>query len=289
MTRSWHRRCVVRMLLAAGVVGLAFPTAAWAQTDDALARAKSAGSIKVGLANQPPYSGLNPDGTLTGYVPKLVERIMASLGVPKVEGFVASYGELIPGLQAGRWDMIAASFRITKQRCEQVRFADPVTFDGGAIAYVPSQVADAPKSIADIGKAGLSAGILQGSYLIRVAEAQGVEAGKISQFPNNPSLIDGLLAKRVQVVVSTNASLLALQKARGGAFEIVYPLPDDPPVGSAPAFRMQDTTLHEAFQKELRALREKGELDRMSAEFGFAPPPDDLKSITAEEACARVN
>lgn len=273
--------CGLALMLGAG-------SAAPAQASGLLEELQAAGSVKVGLANQPPYSGLNPDGTVAGFVPTLIKEIMGRLGVPEVEGFVATYGELIPGLQAGRWHMIGASFRLTKERCEQVAFADPVTFDGGAIAYVPGETEKPGDSLASVAASGGPIGILQGSYLLQSAQAAGIDMDKVSQFPNNPSLIDGLLAERVPLVVSTNASLLGLQQARDGAFEIVYPLSDDPPKGSGPAFRPQDTDLHEAFQKELRAMKASGELDKMAAEFGFAPPPESLGDATAEAVCASL-
>lgn len=257
-----------------------------AQANGLLEELKAAGSIKVGLANQPPYSGLSPDGTVSGFVPTLIKDIMGRLGIPEVEGYVATYGELIPGLQAGRWHMIGASFRLTEERCAQVAFADPVTFDGGAIAYIPGETDKPDNSIAALAETGQPVGILQGSYLLTAAQEAGIDDANISQFPNNPSLIDGLLANRVPLVISTNASLLGLREARNDAFDIVYPLSDDPPKGSGPAFRPQDSDLRDAFQKELRAMKASGELDKLAAEFGFAPPPPSLADATAESVCA---
>ncbi len=280
-----------RQIVLGGMGGLGIamaPTVVRAQSD-VLADLRRAGVVKVGLANQPPYSGLNPDGSVGGFVPTVVQRIMTALGVPKVEGVVATYGELVPGLQAGRWQMIAASFRLTRERCQQVLFTDPVTFDGGAFAHVPGTVTNVPRSLSDLGTLRVPVGMLQGSYLLRLAEERGIARDSISQFPNNPALIDGLLARRVQVVISTDASLRELQRQRGGRFEIVYPIPDDPPVGSSPAFRRQDTALHAAFQQELRALRNSGQLDRLAAEFGFGPPPAGMSGISGEEACGRVS
>lgn len=274
----------------AGAAGALLPISETrAQDGDMLAQLRRAGVVRVGLANQPPYSGLNQDGTISGFVPTLVQRIMATLGVPRVEGVVATYGELVPGLQAARWQMIGASFRLTRERCQQVLFTDPVTFDGGVIAFLPGSLPTAPRNLAEIASARLTVGILQGSYLARLAQERGIDRGAISQFPSNPALIDGLLARRVQVAVSTDAGLRELLRLRGGGFEIVYPIADDPPVGSAPAFRRQDTALHAAFQEQLRALRASGELDRMATEFGFGPPPPGLVGISAEAACANVS
>jgi len=261
------------------------PSFAFSKT--ALADLKSNGVVRIGLANQPPYSSLAPDGTLGGFVPTLVRQVMEKLGVAKIEPFVASYGELVPGLQAGRWQMIGAAFRLSKERCSAVMFTDPVVFDGGAMAFEKSELSNVPADIKSLASMDGQVGILQGSYLVRLVASLGVAQSRIVQFPDNPALIDGLLAKRVKVAVSTNSSLRDLQKQRG-KFDIQYPLSDDPPVGSAPAFALGDTELHAAFQKELRAMRASGDLDKLAAQFGFAPPPEMMKSISIDDACKRL-
>jgi len=277
-----------RRVVLAGLAAPFFIRSTSAQTPVTLDQLKQAGVVKVGLVNQPPYSALNPDGTIGGFVPTLVQQIMAKLGVPNIEPYVATYGELIPGLQAGRWQMISAAFRLTKERCGQVLFTDPVTFDGGAIAYVAGSIEKVPANISDLAAETTSVGVLQGSYLVKLAASLGIAESRISQFPSNPALIDGLQAGRVATAISTNAALRQLLEQRGGGYEIVYPLTEDPPVGSAPAFSPADTELHAAFQQELRALRDSGELLAMSKQFGFDAPPADLAGISAEDACARL-
>lgn len=275
-----------RALLGYGLAAPAVLTAGrvWATTLDDV---RSAGAIRIGLVNQPPYSALNLDGSIGGFVPTVTAQVMAKLGVERIEPFVVSYGELIPGLQAGRWQMIAASFRLTKERCEQVLFTDPITFDGAAIAYVADAMPEAPSNISDLADGSGMVGILQGSYLVQRAIDLGIPENRISQFPSNPALIDGLEAGRIGTVVSTNAALSQLKEQRGG-YEIAYPLSEDPPVGSAPAFSPADPELHAAFQQELRAMRDSGALQTIADEFGFPPPPDDLAGISAEEACGRL-
>jgi len=285
----WTRRNLLRTISAAAAAAPFVGAApAIAQSGGLLERLRRAGTIRIGIANQPPYSGMNPDGSVAGFVPVLVQTIMAKLGIAKVEPLVATYGQLVPGLQAGRWDMIGASFRINKERCTQVHFTDPVTFDGGAIAYVPGDMPNPARNLGDLARAGTKIGVLQGSYLVRLAESKGVVGANISQFPSNPALIDGLLAKRAQVVVSTNASLQQLRRMRNGGFEIIYPVPDDPPVGSGPAFRREDNDIYEAFQRELRAMRTSGDLEKLGVRFGFETPAE-LRGTTAEQACARVS
>jgi polar amino acid transport system substrate-binding protein len=288
MTHELDRRTVLTGL-AAGMLGTSLVSGmAFAQSGTTLESLRAAGVVRIGMANQPPYSGLAPDGTITGFVPTLVQEIMARLGVPKVEPYIATYGELIPGLQAGRWQMIAASFRLTADRCGQVLFTDPVTFDGGALAYVPAEVPQVPADLTALAASDLTIGVLQGSYLVGLLEGLGIASARISQFPDNPALIDGIQTRRVRLAVSTNAALLQLRQQRNGAFEVAYPLPEDPPVGSAPAFSPADAELHAAFQTELRAMRAAGDVDAIGARFGFGPPPEAMVGVSAEEACRRV-
>src|SRR5690606_19407831 len=165
-------------------------------------------------------------------------------------------------------------------------FTDPVTFDGGAIAYVKESLSEPPRSLKALADADLQIGVLQGTYLIQRLADLGVTEDRISQYPSNPALIDGLVAGRMPVALSTNASLKRLLEQRPETYEIVYPLPEDPPVGSGPAFRQDSAELHAAFNEELRRMRDSGELYELAAEFGFDPPPEELRMMSGEEICA---
>jgi polar amino acid transport system substrate-binding protein len=293
MTRFISRRTVLQTMVTGSLSAIAAPgwvTAALAQgaaDPVALADLRKAGVVRIGIANQPPYSGLNPDGSVTGIAPSVVQAVMEKLGVPKVEAVVVPYGQLIPGMQARRWDFIGASLSITKERCAEVLYTDPITFDGGIMAYVPAGLPDPPKSLAELAKRGLKAGVLTGSYLVKRLTDIGVQSANISQFPDNPSLIDGLLAKRVDVAVSTRSSIRDLQAQRKNAFQVVYPVPEDPPRGSSPAFRRIDTALYDAFQQGLRELKKSGEFERVATKYGFDTPAE-MMQMTAEQACARA-
>ncbi len=280
---AWTRRS----LLAAALGSIAgIPRVASAQAPSvSLEQLRKAGVVRIGLVNEPPYSALNPDGTITGLAPTMVQVIMGRLGVPKVEAVAVADGQLIPGLQAGRWDMIGAVLNITKERCQQVVYADPLTEDAGAFGYIPSVVPASPKTMAEAGQKGLKIGILTGSYLVKKAQTVGVSDSLISQFPDNPSLIDGLAAKRIQLALSTYSSLRDLRKARNGLFEITYPLGDDPPQGGSPAFRPADKELYENFQRELRAMKKSGEFEKICQRFGFEASPRLLQK-TSEQACS---
>src|SRR5262245_56503938 len=109
MNTDWTRRRVVALGAAALIAPTLFvprTTAAQGQGQGhgLLARLQASKKVRVGLANQPPFSALNPDGTLTGVAPTISQMIMRRLGITEMEGFIGSYGELVPGMLAGRWD-----------------------------------------------------------------------------------------------------------------------------------------------------------------------------------------
>jgi polar amino acid transport system substrate-binding protein len=290
MSKLWSRRQALSGIAAGS--GLLASDKVWAQAREPgqglLARLQSAKKVTVGVVNQMPYSGLNPDGTLDGIAPVLTKIIMPRLGVPQVDGVVGTYGDMVPGMQAGRWDFISASLVITKARCAQVRFADPILFDGGMFVFLKGSLPNPPKSVADLVAQKLVVGVSQGGAHMRVAVTAGVDPANIRQFPNDVSTFDGLVAKRIQVAFGSFASLDRMAKLRGLDVESTFPVPDDPEHGSSCAFRLADKDLYDAYQKELRAMKASGEYLPIAQKFGFDTPPS-LMPMTSDEACEKSN
>jgi len=274
----------VAATVALGVVAKPQPARA-AAGQGLLARLQAEKKVRVGIANQPPFSALNPDGSLTGAAPTISKAILERLGIPEMEGFIATYGELIPGMLAGRWDFVSASLTITKPRCAQVLFADPLIYDGAAIICLKGMTKTVPAKIADIAKLDTPMGVLQGGADLRAVLAAGVSPGNILQFENDQAIMDALIAKRMQYAVATHSPLKDMIAQRNVALEIVYPLPDDLPRGSSCAFKTVDTDLYDAYQKELRAMKTSGEYLSIIQRFGYDTPPE-LMSITSDQACA---
>src|SRR6218665_3671516 len=80
---------------------------------------------RIGYANENPFAYTTPDGVVTGESPEIARKVFATLGVKKVDAVLTEWGALIPGLRAGRFDVIAAGMYVTPGRCKQVAFADP--------------------------------------------------------------------------------------------------------------------------------------------------------------------
>jgi polar amino acid transport system substrate-binding protein len=250
-----------------------------------LAKLQAAKKVRIGIVNQPPFSALNPDGTVTGAAPTITKTIMDRLGITEIEGFLATYGELIPGMLANRWDFVSGALTITKPRCAQVRFGDPIIFDGDNIVAVKDHPGPMPKTLAELAKGNFVVGAPAGGADVKALLAAGVSADNIRQFTNDQSEIDGLLAKRLDFGIMSPGPVRQLMKQRNLDLDITYPVLDDPPRGSACAFRLQDTDLYDAYVKQMRLMRASGELIAILKSFGFETTPEQL-NISVDQLCA---
>jgi len=284
MNGDCTRRRVLALSAAALIVPtLSAPRAISAHGQGLLARLQASKKVRVGIANQPPFSALNPDGTLTGVAPTISQIVMRRLGISEMEGFIGSYGELVPGMLAGRWDYISACLTVTEPRCQRVTYSDPITSDGRSIVTLRGE--KGPKKIAEL--KDYVVGLLAGGADFRLVQVRGVPLANLRQFPNDTALLDGLLAKRFQVEFGSHPGIADMIRKRGieKDLDVIYPIEDDTVSFAACAFRKEDTDLHAAFQQELRALKASGEFAKVVSSFGFEVD-DKLLAATPEKACA---
>ena len=253
--------------------------------EDLLERLRRQKVVKVGIANAPPFSAMRPDGSMTGVGPTMARRVLERLGIPQMEGAIATYGELIPGMMAGRWDFIAAAMTMTKERCKQVLFADPMTFEGPCIVAPINANTGKPQTIADLARLKVTVGALSGGAQYRQLVEGGVALDKISQFANDNNMVDGLLAGRVQFLYLTHLLITDVSKRRNMAFDVVFPVSDAAAPGASNVFRLGDVEFHAAYQRELRALKTTGEFQEIARQFGFEIP-NGLTGATSERQCS---
>ena len=253
-----------------------------------LGRLRKQGFARVGLANALPFSALRPDGTLTGIGPTMAQRVLEKLGIPRMEGAIAGYGELIPGMFAGRWDFVAAIMTISKERCSQVLFADPMTFEGPCIVSPPGATGPGPQTLAELVKLGLIVGSLSGGGQYRQLVSAGMPLDRILQFANEVAMVDALLAGRVQYLYVTHLLMTEIAKRRQIKLGIVFPLADATAPGASNVFRLQDAGFHASYQHVLRGMKASGEYLSIAQQFGFEIP-DSLMAATSDTQCQQVS
>lgn len=245
-------------------------------SETTLAKAQREGVIKVGFANERPYAYSTPDGTLTGEAVEIARKVLSNLGIDQMDGVLTEFGSLIPGLKAERFDLITAGMFITKERAEQVSFANPEYSIGEAIAVKQGNPMNL-HSYEDIKdnskvKVAVMVGAIEAEYLKSV----GVSESQIVMVPDQPSAISSLQSGRVHAITMTGPSLQAmLESAKDQEIERVMdfeqPVIDGENVRGygAAVFRKNDNEFREAFNLELKKLQESGELLDILQSFGF--------------------
>jgi ABC-type amino acid transport substrate-binding protein len=82
-------------------------------------------SIKIATeGTYAPWSFLSPDGKLQGYDIDATMAVCEKAGL-ECELFEQDWEGIIPSIQAKKYDVIASSMAITKQRLEVINFTSP--------------------------------------------------------------------------------------------------------------------------------------------------------------------
>ena len=91
-----------------------------ALAQDKLEQLREQGFARIAIANEPPYTAVAADGTVSGAAPDVAREIFKRLGVGDVVASISEYGAMIPGLQAGRFDAVTAGLFMKPERCAAV-------------------------------------------------------------------------------------------------------------------------------------------------------------------------
>ncbi|MGP6169711.1 transporter substrate-binding domain-containing protein [Microbacterium sp. A196] len=284
----------LRTNIAAAAIGtLALGLLAGCASDDTegmstLEKAQEEGTITLAVASEQPYSWVE-DGEPTGATIAMHEQIFKNLGIDNIEVEEVAWDNLIPGLNAGRWDVISAGMSILPDRCAEAAFSDPEIMYTTTLAVPKGN----PKDLSDLDSVAA--------------------AGDIKLAVQSGAIEDGYakdlgITNTVQVD-SASAGLEAVQAGLADAFALtavslnwmtedmddletteafVQVIDGVEQIGAgATVFRQDDTALLKAYNEELAKITgdEQSYLDLVEP-FGFTAenlPPADL---TTEQLCA---
>jgi polar amino acid transport system substrate-binding protein len=278
----------VLLVIALVGCGNADKNSSGAKGETTFEKAKKAGRITVGFANEKPYAYATTDGKLKGEAVEVAKTILKRLGIKEVDGVLTQFGSLIPGLKAKRFDMITAGMYVTPERAKEVDFANPDYSIAEAIAVKKGNPKNI-KSYEDIKKnKSAMIGVMGGAAEQKYLTASGVSTRQIKIFNDNPSALSALESGRVDVITMTGPSLKAvLDASKSNKVEKVedfkQPMIDGKSVRSygASVFRKGDDDFKEAFNKELEKMKQSGELLKILKKYGFTE--DELPGDTTLE------
>lgn len=286
MTRLRYLRLLPAMFAMLLVAGLA---ASCGDDDNGNGNGDGAGdgdSVTIGIANERPY-GYEEGGEATGEAPELAKEVFSRMGIDEVDFEVVDFDGLIGGLNAGRFDVIAAGMFITPERAESVSFSDP-DYCGATSFAVPEGNPDGLTDFESVADAGIDLGVLSGAVEEGYAEDAGVSGDQITVLPGVPDLFDALDAGRIDAVALTSITVREQVDDLTGfeATEAFVPVIDgEEQLGcGAFAFRTDDEDFRDEFNDILNDMKENDEILPIVEEFGFTDVEiDAAKGVTAED------
>ena len=257
-------------------------------TGDPLDRLRAKGTVRLGIAGEPPFGYIDEDGEVTGEAPEIAKSSSSALGVDNVQPVATEFGALIPGLNqrsSSMWSRPGCtSTRTAASRCI---FSDPdyLMLDS---FIVPKGNPHGHQSYEDIAKKGLK--LAQRHRATRRSTTPRPRASRTILDPPGPGGGPATPWRRA-ASTSSPAPRVTVQRRGQGQHEGRGDrgLPADGRRRSRHtarggfAFRLSEKNLRDAFNRELHKLKKNGELLRIVKPFGFTK--DEMTDLTAEELC----
>jgi polar amino acid transport system substrate-binding protein len=98
-----------------------------------LQEVRNTGTVRIGVTLFAPWAARGADGELLGFEIDVAKQLAADMGV-KAQIFSYDVDRLVPALEAGDIDIIAAGLTITPERALHVNFSNPYAESGVGLA-----------------------------------------------------------------------------------------------------------------------------------------------------------
>lgn len=256
-------------------------TPAPAAVPDFLGAMQDAGCARAAVSQAPPYSEILPSGEAGGYLPTLTATVFAGLDVPDLCSELTTFDAMIPGLQAGRFDVLPGGLNVTAERCEVIIYSQPVTLQFEAIAVPTGN----PKGLTDFASIAadptLKLAVFSGSSQEAFALAQGVSASQIVTVPDSQLGVEAVKSGRANAFGAGQFTLELSFAQKGEPIEVIADRSSKPSMIGI-GFPKDEVATRDLFDAELERLRASGELGALYASFGF-PNPDDLDGLDRQD------
>jgi polar amino acid transport system substrate-binding protein len=279
-------------LVAAG--GLLVSSRGTAFAETTLQKLQSSKSVAIGIANEKPYGYVETDGKITGAIVEVIRAVMAPLGVSDLQPVVTNFDTLIPGLNAGRFDIIGAGMYVKPKRCEAITFTNPLTQAGGAFGAKKGN----PKnlhSLKDVAKDPTAKiGTQTGTSQVDEIKQAGINPDQVVLFSKDTESIAGLQAGRVDVIYYPDLEINNLiattadpNLERVAPYEQILDASGKPSLNyQSLGLRKGDADLVDAINKQLAEMHTNGKLLSTLQPFGFTQDEVPPADVTAKQLCA---
>ncbi|SDK43070.1 ectoine/hydroxyectoine ABC transporter substrate-binding protein EhuB [Lacicoccus qingdaonensis] len=259
-----------------------------------VAELQEEGTVNVGFANEPPYAFENSEtGELEGANIEIATAVFEEMGVEEVNGHLTDWGELIPGVQAGQYDVITAGMAILPDRCENAIFSEPEMQYGEGLVVAAGNP-EGIQSYADIAEnPDVTLALMEGTTQFDFVAQEGVSDDQIMSVADIPGQLSAVQSGNADVAAATEATIRTAYESLGSDdVELVedFEQPDVEGIPSygAAAFNQDDEELRDAYNEALETLKEDGTIDEiLDNADGFTADSNrvEVGEITTEELC----
>jgi polar amino acid transport system substrate-binding protein len=217
-----RRNVLGRLALGATLaLGLLPALAGAARAEDALARVKASGVLKVGTETAfAPFDYIDA-GAHVGLNVDLFDLIGKEMGV-KIEWTALPWDGVLPGLEAGKFDLVAGPATITKARMERYRFLPPIA--EATVALLKRAGDTSVMKPADI--AGKTVGGGKASSQLAQLQSYGDTLPTkpvVREYVSNNDAYADLAAGRIVAVGNSLPNIAYVAKQRPTVFAVVLP------------------------------------------------------------------
>ncbi|HVX74896.1 MAG TPA: transporter substrate-binding domain-containing protein [Bradyrhizobium sp.] len=246
--------------------------------------------VRQGIANDAPFGYVDKSGATVGIEVEMIRLLLGKLGAKSIEPIGTSFGALIPGIQANRFDVVSDGIYIRPERCRAVKFAQP-HFMISVGAFVKKGSAIKAGDLAELAKnPSLKVGILTGGGEGRYFVAAGGKQDQISDFADRAGLASGLKSGRIDVALLTSIGA-ASTVHNDPELSLLTPfrpvvIDGKPQVSYAAfAFNQADAVFVEAFNKELTAYIASPEYPKLLAKYGVTADVIPPAGVSVDDLC----
>lgn len=280
----------IKSVLLAGAAALTFAGAAHSAS---LAEIEQSGTIRIALANEIPYGYIDPvSGEAMGAGPDVAKHIVEQLGIENIEWITVDFSSLIPGLQADRFDMVAAEMAIIPTRCSSVIYSEPNTSygEGLLVAAGNPQGIGAYSDFAD--NPDLRVAIMAGANQLDMMQSLGVSEDQLVTLSSNADAISTVSTGRADAYAATGLTASELA-GQSNAVELVAGF-TDPIINGEPqrswggfVFAQNSEDLRDAVNAVLAEYKQTDDWAETVGGYGFTDA-DISRSfdLTTEELCS---
>lgn len=190
------RRAVLKGMAVLGVAALTMGSIAGsASAQSLLEKIKAGETIRIGFSNEIPWAYPGEDNKPLGFVNAMTIDLLEKMGTTKIEPIVTEWGALIPGLQAGRFDIITGGMYILPERCRNALFTEPLGTFADAL-LVPNGNPEGLASFDDLRDKGLTLVTGAGYNTVKNAQKVGIADDKIMQVAGPAEILQAVKAGR---------------------------------------------------------------------------------------------